>query len=128
MLRPLVWLLLSTGLALAQPTDFTATLKRADGTLAEDCSHVTDGKCDKTVPMTLGRLCAAALSLPKRGEIAEQVINGNLARQLINAKHTEISPEDLVKIKTAIGELGYSRDVVADAVAQLDLAVKGVKP
>jgi hypothetical protein len=104
----------------ARALDFTAILHTADGTIAEDCAHIADGKCDKTVPLTLGRLAAAALSQPSKAQTAEQVIDGDLARRVIGAKDMELSPEEIVKIKQKLGDLGYNAAVVAEAVHAID--------
>lgn len=98
-------------------------LKSIDGSIAEDCAHVTDeGKCDKKVPLTLGRLAAIALIKPKNPPppLSEQVLDGRLAQRVIDAQDCTLSTDEIVKIKARIGELGFNPVVVANAVALLD--------
>lgn len=103
--------------------DCSIPLKAVDGSTAEDCGHMgDDGKCDKKVPLTLGRLAAIALAQPKKPPppIAEQVIDGRLAQRLIDAQDCKLSTDEIVKIKNRIGELGFNSVVVANAVTLLD--------
>lgn len=103
--------------------DFTVPLKGVDGSIAEDCAHVgDDGKCDKKVPLTLGRLAAIALTQPRKPPppLSEQVIDGKLAQRIIEAKDLTLSTDEIVKIKQRVGELGLNSVVVANAVTLLD--------
>ncbi len=103
--------------------DCSIPLKALDGSIVEDCAHLgDDGKCDKKVPLTLGRLAAIAVAQPKKPPppLAEQVIDGKLAQRVIDAHDCKFSTDEIVKIKTRIGELGFNPVVVANAVALLD--------
>lgn len=103
--------------------DCSTPLKSVDGSIAEDCAHITDdGKCDKKVPLTLGRLAATALIQPKKPPppLSEQVIDGRLAQRIIDAQDCVLSTDEIVKIKNRIGELGFNPVIVANAVGLLD--------
>ncbi len=103
--------------------DFTQPLTMADGSIAQDCAHSTDAKCDKVVPLTLGRLIAAALSQPRKGDTAGQVADGKLAMRLIDAKNEDLTPEEITTIKERIGEMGLNTVVVLNAVRAIDPTV-----
>lgn len=104
--------------------DCRTPLKALDGSIAEDCAHVSDdGKtCDRKTPWTLGRLAAVALSQPKKppASLPEQVIDGRLAQRVIDAQDCVLSTDEIVKIKTRIGELGFNPVLVANAITLLD--------
>ncbi len=105
--------------------DFTQPLKTADGEIAQDCAHYsTDtGKCDKVVPLTLGRLIAAALSQPKKGDIVGQVQDGKLAMRVLDSKDETLTPEEITRIKERLGEMGVNAVVVLNAVRAIDPTV-----
>jgi hypothetical protein len=102
--------------------DCTQPLHMADGEIALDCAHATESKCDKIVPLTLGRLAAIALTQSKKPPppLSEQVLDGRLAQRIIDAQDCKLSTDEIVKIKTRIGELGFNPAVVANAVTLLD--------
>ncbi len=103
--------------------DFTQPLKMADGEMAQDCAHFTDTKCDKVVTLTLGRLIAAALSQPKKGDIVGQVQDGKLAMRVLDAKNETLTPEEITRIKERLGEMGINAVVVLNAVRAIDPTV-----
>lgn len=103
--------------------DFTQQLKLADGEVAQDCGHATEGKCDKLVPLTLGRLVAAALSQAKKGDVAGQVQDGKLAMRVIDAKNDDLTPDEITRIKERIGEMGLNAVIVLNAVRAIDPSV-----
>lgn len=103
--------------------DCNTPLKLVDGSIAQDCASLDEnGKCSKMTPLTLGRLIAIALTQPKKPPppLSEQVIDGRLAQRIIDAQDCKLSTDEIVKIKSRIGELGFNPVIVANAVALLD--------
>jgi hypothetical protein len=110
--------------AFATEIDFSIPLKNLDGDIAQDCAHATpENKCDKFVPLTLGRLVAVALSKPRAGAVAEQVKDGLLAQRVFCCK-ADLSAEEIANIKTRLGEINFNTYIIAQAVMILDPPAK----
>lgn len=107
--------------------DFTTVLLNLDGLPFEDCKKASkDGsKCEDgfSVPMTLGRMAANALSVPDRAiTYADQTLRGRLSSQVIDGNAVELSVDDIKLIKDQIAKLGFNAVAVFHATQILDPA------
>lgn len=124
-------LLLSTAAFAETPPrqiDFSFALQDLMGP-AEDCDGIDkDGKCNKSVPMTLGRLSAEALLIPDKSDtLGKQVEKGDLARQVWKGGKISLSIDEVKLIEDSLSKLGFHTVVIADALKELDPDYKAGK-
>jgi hypothetical protein len=82
------------------------------------------GKCDKLIPLTLGRFCAEALSQPAKGAlVADSIRRGALAARVFKEETFSLTADEVQLIEKAIPELQVRPAVVLDAMKLLDPAL-----
>ena len=106
--------------------DFSTVLVDLSGP-ALDCDAVAaDGKCSKTIPLTLGRLCSEALSLPvKGGLLSDSIKRGSLALKVFKADKISLTAEEIQLIEKALPEIQIRTVVLTQAIELLDPALIG---
>jgi hypothetical protein len=111
--------------------DVSTQLVGPDGKVQQDCDHVADdisdpqkyGKCDRFVPLTIGRLAAGAVDRNDKDlKPADIVIRGFLARKIraavdpITGKGTvDLDPRDVDLIHDQIAKTGLPPSVIIQA-------------
>jgi hypothetical protein len=108
----------------ALATDFSQVLKMVDGTPVDDCAHfsIESNKCDKIVPLTLGRFIAVVLSQPSHMPVADDVLARRLASKVVDAKEIELTPDEIIRIKTRMSEMTYNPIIKGEAIEAIDPA------
>lgn len=113
--------------------DMMTVLKAADGTPMPDCDHFNQDNpqapfCDKTVPLTLGRLAAAAVDQIEPNLKPDEIVSrGHLVREIRNAiaplsptkGKLRLDPRDIDLIKTQIAKMRLSPSTVMQAYEML---------
>jgi hypothetical protein len=109
--------------------DFTTQLTGPNGQTQQDCDHVNDTNpqspfCDKFVPLTLGRLAAAALDQIEPNLKPEDIVErGSLARRIraslspLSATHGKLGldPRDIDLIKTQLAKMRENPSIIDQA-------------
>jgi hypothetical protein len=119
---------LFAGPAAATEIDLSSVLMGADGKAFMDCDHVNDdsksqefGKCDKWVPLTMGRFAAGSVDRNDKDlKPADIVIRGSLARKIRAAMDPltgkpgklDLDPRDIDLIHDQMAKSGLPPSVI----------------
>lgn len=129
MVAGLFFVLVGPAFAIETQVDFTVQLMGPNNQAQQDCDHVNDADpknpfCDKLVPLTLGRLAAAALDQVEPNlKPADIVERGSLARrirdslQVLSATHGKLSLDqrDVDLIKDQLAKMREAPSVIDQA-------------
>jgi hypothetical protein len=121
--------LISPAFAAETQIDFTATLTGPNGVAQQDCDHVNENNpqapfCDKFVPLTLGRLAAAALDQIEPNLKPEDiVVRGSLARRIrdsmspLSSTHGKLGldPRDIDLIRGQLAKMRENPSIIDEA-------------